>query len=81
MPYQIGVNKSPGVSTKYLRAFAIFKYMRTTADIAAIITIILMAVIIRRKDSTIGTQRRVNALLMKANARLVEKLDDALSEH
>jgi hypothetical protein len=57
-----------------------FKDMRTTADIAAIVTIILMAAMIRRKDSLLNAQRRANAMLMKSNGRLMKELDDALSE-
>jgi hypothetical protein len=72
--------QSPEVSTKCLRAFAMFKDMRTTADIAAIVTIILMAAMIRRKDSLLNAQRRANAMLMKSNGRLMKELDDALSE-
>jgi hypothetical protein len=72
--------QSPEVSTKYLRAFAIFKHMRTTADIAAIITIALMAIMIKRKDSLLNAQRRANAMLMKSNGRLMKKLDDVLLE-
>ncbi|MFN7318900.1 MAG: hypothetical protein ACK5S6_05270 [bacterium] len=54
--------------------------MRTTADIAAIVTIILMASMIKRKDSLLNAQRRANAMLMKANSRLVNRLDETLSE-
>jgi hypothetical protein len=72
--------QSPEVSTKYLRAFAIFKDMRTTADIAAIITITIMAIMIKRKDSLLNAQRRANAMLMKSNGRLMKELDDVLSE-
>lgn len=54
--------------------------MRTTADIAAIVTIILMAFIIKRKDSLLNAQRRANAMLMKSNGRLMKELDEVLAE-
>jgi hypothetical protein len=71
--------QSPEVSTKYLRAFAIFSYMRITADIAAIITIIALGVMVRRKDALLNAQRRANATLMNSNQRLFNKLDDKIS--
>jgi hypothetical protein len=57
-----------------------FKDMRTTADIAAIVTIILMAAMIRRRDLLLNAQRRANAMLIKSNTRLVQEIDDVLSE-
>jgi hypothetical protein len=57
-----------------------FKDMRTTADIAAIVTIILMAAMIRRRDLLLNAQRRANAMLINSNTRLMQKIDDVLSE-
>jgi len=57
-----------------------FKDMRTTADIAAIVTIILMAAMIRRRDLLLNAQRRANAMLIKSNTRLMQEIDDVLSE-
>jgi hypothetical protein len=57
-----------------------FKDMRTTADIAAIVTIILMAAMIRRRDLLLNAQRRANAMLIKSNTRLVQEIDEVLSE-
>jgi hypothetical protein len=54
--------------------------MRTTADIAAVITIIALGVMVRRKDALLNAQRRANAMLMKANQRLFDKLDSVSSE-
>lgn len=57
-----------------------FEDMRTTADIAAIVTIILMAAMIKRRDFVINAQRRANAMLIKSNRRLIKEIDDVLSE-
>lgn len=57
-----------------------FKDMRTTADIAAIVTIILMAAMIKRRDFVINAQRQANAMLIKSNRRLMKEIDDVLSE-
>jgi hypothetical protein len=53
--------------------------MRTTADIAAIITIIALGLMVRRKDALLNAQRRANAALMNSNQRLFNKLDDKIS--
>ena len=52
--------------------------MRTTADIAAIITIIMLGALVSRKTTLLEREKRTSRMLYKANQRLFSELDEKL---
>ena len=54
--------------------------MRTTTDIAAIITIIMLAAMVNRKTVLLEREKRTSRMLYKANQRLFGQIDEKLTE-
>jgi len=57
-----------------------FILMRTTTDIAAIITIIMLAAMVNRKTVLLEREKRTSRMLYKANQRLFSQIDEKLTE-
>lgn len=57
-----------------------FILMRTTTDIVAIITIIMLACMLNRKTVLLEREKRTSHTLYKANQRLFTKLDEKLAD-
>ena len=57
-----------------------FVLMRTTADIAAIITIIILAAMVNRKTTLLEREKRTSRMLYKTNQRLFSQIDEKLNE-
>jgi nitrate/nitrite-specific signal transduction histidine kinase len=54
--------------------------MRTTTDIAAIITIIMLTAMVNRKTILLEREKRTSRMLYKANQRLFSQIDEKLTE-
>jgi hypothetical protein len=54
--------------------------MRTTTDIVAIITIIMLACMLNRKTVLLEREKRTSRMLYKANQRLFTQLDEKLAD-